>query len=101
MQLEQVNVVKSDDNESDENEECFYFCFFYIYSGLAWLSNICNSLKSFISAYRALINKRALICDHRKYLSKIWTNVCLLLKNICLLLSDFDRGQFQNLKFSF
>jgi hypothetical protein len=27
---------------------------------------------------------------------------CLFtLKNICLLLSDFDRGQFQNLKFSF
>jgi hypothetical protein len=26
-----------------------------------------NSLKPFISAYRALINKRALICDHRKF----------------------------------
>jgi len=32
-----------------------------------WPSEGLKSLKSFISAYRARINKRALICDHRKF----------------------------------
>jgi len=57
---------------------------------LAWP----NSLKSFISAPVRLIGKRGLICDHRNIGLKNFGRICLLLENICLLLSDFDRGQF-------
>jgi len=43
-------TVKND-GKSDENISYFFY--------LAWLSNIGNSLKSFILAYRALINEKA------------------------------------------
>jgi hypothetical protein len=57
MQLEQVKPSKND-GKSDEN-------FFIIIFVQAWHLNIfLKSLKQFISAYRPLINKRALICDH-------------------------------------
>ncbi len=47
MKMEQVKVVKSDDNKSDENEEYFYFIIKFVQ---AWLSNVfVKSLKPFIS----------------------------------------------------
>jgi hypothetical protein len=54
--------------------------FFFIKFVQAWLSNIfVKTLGPFISAYKPLINKRALICDHSQFV-----NICLLFeKNIC------------------
>jgi hypothetical protein len=60
MQMEQVDTVKND-GESDEKYDENFSIF------LAWLSNISNSLKSFISAPVRLIDKRGLICDHRNF----------------------------------
>ncbi len=51
MQLEQVNTVKNDGKSDEKYDENFFFFSYNIYSVLA-----CNYLKSFISAYRALID---------------------------------------------
>ena len=64
----------------------------FIYFNLAWLSNISNSLKSICRAPRALINKRALICDHRNISLNFRRMFVYFQENICLLLSDFDHG---------
>ena len=76
MQMEQVYRQKMT-VKSDENDEIF------IIQYLIWLGfqiYLVKSLKSICQAPLRLINKRALICDHRKYWSKIWMNVCLLWK---------------------
>ncbi len=85
-------AVKSDENMTNLLK-------YLIRSGLAF-KHYSSSLKSFISAPVRLIGKRGLICDHRKYLSTL--DECLFtLKNICLLISDFDRGPFQDFSLTF
>ncbi len=70
-----------------------------LYFNLAWLSNISlNSLKPFISGPVRLIDKRGLICDHRNIGLNFRRMFVYSQENICLHLSDFDRGPFQDLK---
>ena len=59
---------------------------------------IYNSLKPFISAYRPLINKRALICDHREIV--YFGRICLFFEKMFVYfgyLFNFDRDRNLNL----
>jgi hypothetical protein len=86
----------NDDRKSDERDEYLFYLYFWYWLGFQiYLS---NSLKSICRLTVRLIDERMLICDHSqlvniivKYLSKIWTNVCLLLK---IFVVNFDRGRF-------
>ncbi len=85
------------DGKSDENMTNFFLTFLFWLGFQIFALNFKVDLPSpWTSDWEMGVNLWSY-----EFLSKKFGRICLLLRNICLLLSNFDRGQFQSLKLNF